>query len=635
VKTVILIALLLSTYSTATYAFKIDEKLEAKIKALSGKLYWHRLMHYRTGIRGFRSQADGDDFFFSKDGRVDAFKEMMASVEVLDQNIEVGRLKTHPQCAFPERSRYLMKELDLPIAKKSCPEYEQWIKAINAQSASLVFSSYYAGNPASIFGHTFLKLNSVPLEELKDSDGRISDYGISFAASADMNGGLMFAIYGLTGGYWGDFSLKPYYEKLNEYTKSESRDLWEYHLDLKKDELTRMMGHFWELGYNNRFKYFFIDENCAYQLLTLIEIAKPEWDLTSGFPFYVLPADTIKVFDRYPGSVVNVTYRPSLQKLLDKRRVALKDDEKEIFYNLVNGKIQPKDTQDREALETYISFLRYKTFASKTGGVKVFKDSLRNALVSRAILGGVADYKEKKLFHKYSEPRPDKSHNGYSAWLFQGNNNKLDNFTELRLRSGLHDLLNDDRGYPRNSQIEFLSGRFRYNYTDKNFRIEEIQIFGATSLTPVDKAIMSISWSTGLLATEPKDKSCDKCLSPQFFAGGGMNFEFFDKRFSLYGLLEGKLEYGDKLNRSFRYGPQINAGSIIKISEPLKIHLSEKAFLNVNTNKNLKPIYSTTLGSSYSFGQSYEARMMLTHVIPDNHSDKTYREGKLGVIYHF
>ena len=46
---------------------------QIKEKALSMKLHkhslWHRLLHYRSTLTGYVSDADGKDFFLSKEGK--------------------------------------------------------------------------------------------------------------------------------------------------------------------------------------------------------------------------------------------------------------------------------------------------------------------------------------------------------------------------------------------------------------------------------------------------------------------------------------------------------------------------------------------------------------------------------------
>ena len=66
--------------------------------------YWLRLLHYEKNVWGnYRSRLDGGEFFFSPHGQRDPLAELKSDLIAFTENREVGRLKQHPQCAFPER----------------------------------------------------------------------------------------------------------------------------------------------------------------------------------------------------------------------------------------------------------------------------------------------------------------------------------------------------------------------------------------------------------------------------------------------------------------------------------------------------------------------------------------------------
>lgn len=93
------------------------------------------------------------------------------------------------------------------------------------------------------------------------------------------------------------FSLSPYYSKVGEYAQYESRDLWEYELDLSAEEVRRLFLTTLELG-PHVINYFYIDENCSYIMLFLLDAARPSLKLASLFRSIVTPTDTIRaVFD--------------------------------------------------------------------------------------------------------------------------------------------------------------------------------------------------------------------------------------------------------------------------------------------------------------------------------------------------
>ena len=71
----------------------------------------------------------------------------------------------------------------------------------------------------------------------------------------------------------------PYYRKVREYNDIESRDIWEYKLKLSEEEVSRVLLHLWEMQ-RAEFDYYFLDENCSYQLLSLLDVAREDLHLT-------------------------------------------------------------------------------------------------------------------------------------------------------------------------------------------------------------------------------------------------------------------------------------------------------------------------------------------------------------------
>src|SRR5262249_47537065 len=154
------------------------------------------------------------------------------------------------------------------LPEQDCPRFDEWRETIGAKGATLLFSSAYLNSPASMYGHTFLRLDRQ--REAYGSAPSLLDYTINFGADPWTTNGILYAILGLTGGFDGKFSTMPYYMKVQEYNNLEHRDIWEYHLNLDERQVARLLMHAWELG-STTFDYFFLTENCSYQLLTLIE----------------------------------------------------------------------------------------------------------------------------------------------------------------------------------------------------------------------------------------------------------------------------------------------------------------------------------------------------------------------------
>jgi len=122
-----------------------------------------------------------------------------------------------------------------------------------------------------MFGHTLLRIDG-------KSKSNLISYAVNYSANTTDTNGFIYAWKGLTGRYKGYYSLMPYYLKVKEYNELEHRDMWEYRLKLTEAEVKKMLNHTWELN-NIHSPYYFIDENCSYSLLFLIESARPDLHL--------------------------------------------------------------------------------------------------------------------------------------------------------------------------------------------------------------------------------------------------------------------------------------------------------------------------------------------------------------------
>lgn len=217
----------------------------------------------------------------------------------------------HPQCRYAARFFWLVERLKIDSAQmpfQPCIELHKFINFLNYKGVSLVFSNYIADGPGSLFGHTFLRLHR-NMEMMNDS--ALLDDIANFSAFVPAVKSWLYPIKGLTGGYKGRFSVVPYYQKIQEYNNYESRDLWEYRLNLTEKEIRLLELVLWEVGWSY-IDYYYLDDNCSYVMLSVLEAAKPELQLTNKLLIYAIPSDTIRVVTNTPNLVSSVHYRPSV-----------------------------------------------------------------------------------------------------------------------------------------------------------------------------------------------------------------------------------------------------------------------------------------------------------------------------------
>lgn len=371
----------------------------------------------------------------------------------------------------------------------SCSKYDKWIKELDPTSVSLVFPSAHINSPASMFGHTFLRINS-------SYNSKLLSYAINYAASVDKDkeNGFMFALKGLFGGYYGQYSLLPYYEKLKQYRDTEQRDIWEYNLNLTKDETLQMVNHIWELKetYSN---YYFFDENCSYNMLWLLEVARPSVKLRENFFYQVSPPETI--FEIINADLVKTKeFRPSKRKILLEYEKQLNDEDIKTVEELattideLNVFMQKDDlalSKKQLILESATELAEYYYIQGKIKK-EIYLEISHNLSKKRATLG-----KGEKI--NITKPtNPDQAHRQLSFSV--GYRHNTDDFFTFGLRPTYHDITNNDEGFLEGTQIEFFTSQFLYNTNTNSVKLDYLKLLTITSLAPQSKFFKPLSWST-------------------------------------------------------------------------------------------------------------------------------------------
>ena len=439
-------------------------------------------------MNGDESEIDDPNFFFAKDGKYNPAAELNATLdaffsdEIKDDNSSI--------CRFPARYDWLKHKLggdDFPTA--ACKEYQKVLRRVDPKSTTLIFPSAHINSPASMFGHTFLRINS-------SYNSRLLSYAINYAADADMHkeNGVTFAIKGLFGGYFGKYSLLPYYDKLKEYRDSEQRDIWEYNLDLTQQETMQMFRHIWELNGTHSYYYFFT-ENCSYNMLWLLEVARPSLHLREHFTYDVIPLETVHVA-RDEGIITTITYRPSKRtKLLGYSDVITNNmDSKALDIVDNNGSVDvliEDETislqQKRYILEASIEYLEYRFTKGKIKKERYL--SLFHTLTTlRAKLGRGEDLVIKK------PADPLQSHRAIRVQLGGGVEDG-EGVGYVGIRPAYHDLYDANYGFLRGTQIEFMDILLSTSKEEK-IALEKLTILSIVSLSQRSTFFPSLSWRT-------------------------------------------------------------------------------------------------------------------------------------------
>jgi len=591
---------------------------KSRERNLADHRYWHLLLHYRPNLfGGWTSEVDDPNFFLASDGKTNPQAELVRTIESFFSETLKGKSQQISQCAFIARFHWLKTELDLDTTKfpqSRCDKFEAWLSELNPQGISLIFPSAYLNNPASMFGHSFLRVD----QKGQTEHTRILAYTINYAAEVTPGAGMEFAYKGIFGGYKGYFMSPPYYLKVKEYRDIENRDIWEYQLNFSEKQVLKLLRHVWELG-DVYFDYFFFKENCAYHILSLLEIADPELHLTDQFILWTVPADTIKLISGQPGLVKETTYRPSHYTQIKRKREGVPSEQFEILYDLVfNASISPSETLERlevkekvYLLDLALDYLQYKRATDKES-YKILQSQNRNLLLTRSALGIKSPIIP---IPSFTGP-PENGHRTSRASIGMGwRQDEL--FEEFNIRAGYHDWLDPDSGYTPDAQIKLASATFRHYEKRSQFRFENFTLADIASLAPIDHLFRTPSWKFKLGMETIRFKSCHLCSNGNLNAGVGASLEthlFKREVYFLFAEIDGNVS--GAFDHLYRIGGGVTGGVLVNFTERWKA-LGSIGYLGYPLGDQSGDLrYS--VGQRYTLSQNLSLRTEFFHRDQDN-----------------
>ncbi|MFA6093486.1 MAG: DUF4105 domain-containing protein [Elusimicrobiota bacterium] len=615
-----LLALAFFLPAQGVFAAESDYRSELLTRArelgLSREQRWLRLLHYRPSGKGRRSEADGEKFFLAPEGRTDPQAELDAAISAFFAPEPSDPKSQHPQCRFPARYHWLKERLSFDpsrLPERACPDFEAWRAAIGADGVSVVFASAFLNNPASMFGHTFLRFH----RKGAGTEDALLDYTINFAASPDTSNPFLYTLKGLNGSFKGEYSLLPFYMKTQEYGNLEMRDLWDYPLALDQSRIDALIRHAWEMG-STHFNYYFFTKNCSYQLLTLLEAADDSLDASAGFRGPVIPADTVRALIQQPGLAKEAQYRPSFASEIKARRARLFARElsaaTELGREVTPEKLKlledfPKERQAL-ILESAQDYLRYKAgfYSNQSSSTLSSEHAL---LIARGRLG------LPPAPVPMQEPLPLTEGHDTARIGLGGGISRTSSFSELSWRDALHDLASPDIGYTPDSQLEMGAARLRFDHDDRQLYVERLDLVNIVSMSPLDAWVKAPSWKLSTGVDQAKELGCSgaSCMYYNVNVGAGVSAQSrLWKRELYFALPEADLGFGPVLSQDWRAGAGMSAGMIVDLSPRWRV-MGEGTYIDYAQRS--APRQRLRLTSSLRLTRDAEIRLTLDRRTPD------------------
>lgn len=444
---------------------------------------WLALLHMQknTLTGRYHSEVDATNFFLS--GRDDdAEAELLATIAALRQP------DTGPDsawCRFPARAKFLSMQigLDRPVSLQ-CPELEYWRGRFPVDEIVLIYPDPYLKNVASVFGHTFLRLDSAD----KKTHPVLLSPTISYYADVGSTGNtVMYIGKGLTGHFPGMIEVAPYFQKFQKYSDGEDRDIREYKLALSAEQARDFVDHVWEVR-DNSFNYFFLDENCSYRLISMLDTVMPPHNVRENFVSHTMPIDTVKAL-KDNGLIAGSTYIPSARKRFYEQLELLDARQRSDFMEMLNDEKSYDDVEDLQVL----------ALSENYTGIQIQTDPERrtlhtlqvNKLIRRQYESGqVVTLPASKL------DAPDPMNNGHTmsraqaGWLSDDGRG----YMLLSTRAAYHDFHDPLPAYQRGVQLTVLDAALRIENGDDKASLDSIQWFGLKTYSPSDDFFQESSW---------------------------------------------------------------------------------------------------------------------------------------------
>ena len=544
---------------------------QAKTKNLAQDTTWRRLLYFsdeKKGLFGKNkniSAVDDARFFLSPNGREDSGAELDAMLVAFADEManKTNNSKTNHTaqasnsssalCRFPARAKWLSDTLAIEKSamQVTCPELTEWMQKLAPEQLSIMFAQEYLDNPLSAFAHTLLRIDSKA--SVADPSQIHHAYALNDTVDGDTKDNfVLYAIKSMTGGYNNLIEIDPYPEKLAKYLQDDERDAWTYQLDLTPEEVQQIILHVWETK-ELKLPYYFTSDNCASEILRLIDVVRPEQHLLSQLPYAVIPSDVVQLLNK-EGFLASTNYTPADSTLRQAQLNKVKQERKQLGYHN-----NPKQT------------------------INEIKSAQLNKVSSMSADG------QALLTHQIavSDTNPLNRHSlqmGSIGIGQRGDNNYID----LGARAGYHDTLDNPSGFPQFFDLEGASATLRLYDTDndkanqpKSVVLQNLTLIKGRSFNPVNSAKKGKTWGASIEATRVNDGSqqdgTDHLVGSLGYESG-WSWAFGTPSAGTgemppqlcYTFLAGTAQTGRGINKGFRVGAGVNAGCRYQINNQLR-----------------------------------------------------------------
>lgn len=585
----------------------------AAVKRLDAAPLWRALLHVPAGTD--TSLIDDPKFFIADDGKMSPASELRATLTALYSS--AAHNDEHPICRYPARIEWLTDELALDTAQlpqPECKELTTFLNTVQPRSASIMFPAAYMNSPASMFGHTYLRIDGAYTSDLLG-------YAANYSAQTDESNGFLYALNGIFGRYKGFYSILPHFAKVREYSGIEHRDIWEYRLNLNSAEVRKMTLHLWEL--RERYSdYYFFDENCSYNVLFLLAAGRPSTKLTAKSTPWVIPLDTIDSM-RSAGLIESTRYRPSqgrrIRAIADGLSGSAIDQALALSTPSAKPLIPAASASARTAavLDLATELLQYNYGKNRINQTE-YKDRLLALLNERSAMGADLD--------KSGTSQPDAPDQGHASSRISlaGGTSRGDTFAEIGIRPAYHALTDPGIGFQSGAHIQFMNTRLRYYPRREDVRLERLDLVDIISLADYERIFRQISWKIRAGVEQLQNRNGEDVLAFRINTGGGLS-----QQVGQFGLLYAMAEFDGNLGQGLYewYATGIGASVGIQSDPARRVMLNLKGSTIWYPLGDKRTVTTTQAAITLRMNRNNSLETQLLNSISDRHNKQEITVG--------
>lgn len=394
-------------------------------------------------------------------------------------------------CRFPARVLWLQSKLPLTgIDTSSCPEIQEFQAKAPFDKLELVFADESVTQPASILGHSFLRISG-------EREGRSIDHAISFYTHAETMNLPKLLWESLVTGKEGLFSLSPYTQEERKYLEEDQRNLWRYEIRTTPFERALIRNHFFELKHS-QLTYFFHRYNCATVLRNILGIGG---QLPPSTKLWNTPKDVVK--DLHAAGQIQNTEVQLADSWLVTHLTADLPRAAEVHRNFRDSHLASQWSAEGLHSEQLIGLEAYHRWLHHTGKIGIDTYAINTSKLARH------RHKEDSLGLHVDDGQNPRLSNGESHWRAELQRTESSEKILLKWTPASHALMQSHHRASAETELVLLSPTMSID-RQRQIRVEAFDIFSMKSLIPWDPLLRSWSSQTfigyGSLTGHPHDR---------------------------------------------------------------------------------------------------------------------------------